>query len=78
MDVIRDDPIIGVFVLLGVLLVLAVVFDLFRKRRGTAKPAPQAVPTAVRFSNRVEIAILLFLVVPLTAVAAAWVIGLFR
>jgi hypothetical protein len=70
MDYLRSNPVILVFVALGVLLVSTVLVETFRKPRMAPTPPQEHAHTSTRFTNAADLAIILLALVLIAGIAA--------
>ena len=78
MDFFRDDPVILAFAVLGALLLLAVVISMLMKSSGPLASLPKQNSKPVRFTNKIEIIIVLLVVLPMVVVIGAWILNAIR
>lgn len=72
LDYLRDQPIILVFLAIGVLLVGALIFDALRKPPTPTAAAPVQAFGTGRFNNRIELWLLFAVAMVVLALVGLW------
>jgi len=77
MDYLLNEPVVLVFIMLGVLLVSAVLIEIFKNPGTSPKPLHEQAPKQVRFTSAADLATILLALIVIVVVAT-WILTTIR
>jgi len=77
MDYLLTEPVVLVFVILGVLLVSAVLIEIFKNPGTLPKPLQEQAPKPVRFTSAADLAIVLLALIVIVVIVT-WILTTIR